>query len=251
MELMEFDFFGLVILILFFIFMIVFSLISRRLPIDLRPMKGFEALGNAVERSVESGDRVHLSLGTGSLIGAESAPGLAGLALLGRVASATRMSDKPVVVTAGDGAMAILAQDSLRSAYQGAGEPRRYQPTAGRVLGLTPFSYAAGLPLVLANEDISVHLLVGSFGTEGALAAHFGDRQQAFVLGGTDDVTSQALLFATAEHPLIGEEIFATGAYLDVGPLHQASLHAQDLLRALIVLVVLAGSLWLTFGGGL
>jgi hypothetical protein len=245
------DILGFFILIIFCILVVIFSLVSSRLPIDLRPMKEFDALRKAVERSVEASERVHLSLGTGSLIGAESAPGLAGLALLSQVASATRMSDKPVVVTAGDGAMAILAQDSLRSAYQRAGEPRRYEATAGRVLGLTPFSYTVGLPPVLTTGQVSVHLLLGSFGTEGALAAHFGDRQQAFVLGGTDDVPSQALLFATAKHQLIGEEIFATGAYLSVGPMYRASLHAQDLLRALIVLAVLAGSLWLTLGGGL
>ncbi len=245
------DVLGFAILIIFSILVIALSQISRRLPIELRSMKAFDELRNAVERSVEAGERVHLSLGTGSLIGAESAPGLAGLALLGQVASATRMSDKPVVVTAGDGAMAILAQDSLRSAYQRAGEARRYEATAGRVLGLTPFSYTVGLPPVLETEQISVHLLLGSFGAEGALAAHFGDRQQAFVLGGTDDVPSQALLFATSKNQLIGEEIFATGAYLSVGPMYRASLHAQDLLRALIVLAVLAGSLWLTLGGGL
>jgi hypothetical protein len=248
---MAFDFLGFAVLILFFVLVVVLSLIKRRLPIELRPMKEFDALRNAVERSVEAGERVHLSLGTGSLIGAESAPGLAGLALLNQVASATRMSDKPVVVTAGDGAMAILAQDSLRSAYQRAGETRRYEATAGRVLGLTPFSYTVGLPTVLETEQVSVHLLLGSFGTEGALAAHFGERQQVFVLGGTDDVPSQALLFTTAKNQLIGEEIFATGAYLSVGPMYRASLHAQDLLRALIVVAVLVGSLWLTLGGGL
>jgi hypothetical protein len=214
-------------------------------------MKGFEELGKAVESSVESGERVHLSVGTGSLIGAESAPGLAGLALLDRVASATTMSDKPVVVSTGDGALAILAQDTLRSAYQRAGESRRFDAMAGRVIGLTPFSYAAALPLLVETEDISVHLLLGSFGAEGALSAHFGERKQAFVFGGTDDVPSQALLYATTDEPLIGEEVFAAGAYLNIGRLHRASLRAQDLLRWAIVIAIAAGTLFITLGGGL
>jgi hypothetical protein len=241
-------FIGLNILIVFAILQIALRFVEARIPLKLRRMKAFEKLGSAVERSVEAGERVHLSLGTGSLIGAESAPGLAGLALLRRVASATTMSDKPVVVSAGDGAMAILAQDTLRSAYQQAGQPRQFAAASGRVLGLTPFSYAAGLPPVLASEDVSVHLLLGSFGAEGALAAHFGNRQQAFVLGGTDDVPSQALLYATTDHPLIGEEAFAAGAYLDIGPFHIASLRAQDVLRMVIIVGILVGTVLMTIG---
>jgi hypothetical protein len=245
------DIMGMIILVFFATLLILFVFLERRWPVRLRRMRSIEELGKALERSVEAGERVHLSLGTGSLIGAESAPGLAGLAILGRVALATTMSDKPVVVTTGDGALGILAQDSLRSAYQRAGEPRRYEATEGRVLGLTPFSYAAGLPPVLATEDVSVHVLLGSFGAEGALAAHFGKRQQAFVFGGTDDVPSQALLYATTDHPLIGEEVFAAGAYLNTGPLHRSSLRAQDMLRTVIILAIVVGTLLLTLGGSL
>ncbi len=240
---------GLIILLVLVALQIGFSYLERRRPTKFRRVKSFEELGKAVERSVEAGERVHLSLGTGSLMGAESAPGLAGLTLLDRVASATTMSDMPVVVTTGDGAMGILAQDTLRSAYQRVGEPRRYEAGAGRVLGLTPFSYASTLSHLLATEDVSVHLLLGSFGAEGALAAHFGDRQEAFVFGGTDDVPSQALLYVTTDDPLIGEEVFAAGAYLDVGTLHRASLRTQDLLRAVIVLVIIIGTLVVTIGG--
>jgi hypothetical protein len=91
-------------------------------------------------------------------------------------------------------------------------------------------------------------MLVGSFGSEVALAADFGERQRAFVLAGTDDIQSQALLYVTAEHPLIGEEVFAGGAYLNVGPLHRASLRAEDLLRTLIVALILIGTVLRTLG---
>jgi hypothetical protein len=40
---------------------------------------------------------------------------------------------------------------------------------------------------------------------------------------------------------LIGEDMFATGAYLGNKPLHRASLQAQDVLRILIVGAILAG----------
>ncbi len=75
------------------------------------------------------------------------------------------------------------------------------------------------------------------------MAADFGERKQTFVLAGTEDIQSQALLYATAEFPLIGEEVFAGGAYLDVGPAHRASLRVQDTVRFVIVGGILVGLL--------
>jgi hypothetical protein len=239
---------GLAVLVLFLALIIFFLILGTRKPVVFRPIRGYEALRSAIERAVEAGERVHLSLGTGSVIGTDSAPAFAGLVLLKSIASTTTLSDKPVVATTGDGAMAILAQDTLRSAYAEAGAGERYQATSGRMIGPTPWSYVANLPILLPSEDISVHVLAGSFGAEGALAADFGERFGCFTLGGTDDAQTQALLYATAEHPLIGEELFAAGAYLDVGPVHKASLRVQDTVRMIVVVGILLGALLSIFG---
>jgi len=42
---------------------------------------------------------------------------------------------------------------------------------------------------------------------------------------------------------LVGEELYAAGAYLQAGPLHTASLRAQDTLRWIIVGIILLGAL--------
>lgn len=242
---------GLGILLLFILLMLAFASLGRRWETTFRKLPGLDALGNAIERAVESGERVHLSLGTGSVSGTDSAPALAGLALLKRIAAITSMSDKPVVATTGDGAMALLAQDSLRTAYGEVGAKDRFEPISGRMLGPTPYSYVATLPVMLDTEDVAVHLMVGSYGAEAGLAADFGERHRAMVLAGTDDVQSQSLLYATAQYPLVGEEVFAAGAYLDVGPLHKASLRTQDVIRYIVVGAILAGVLLHTLGIGL
>jgi hypothetical protein len=245
---MSFHWAGLAIIATFIVLLLIFATLGRRWQPSFRRLPSFEALGASIERAVEAGERVHVSLGTGSVIGPESAPAMAGLVVLSRVATATAMSDRPAVATTADGAMALLAQDTLRTAHARQGASERYEPTSGRLLGATPYSYAAGVPAVLANENVSVQILNGSFGPEGALAADFGERRGALVVGGSDDVHAQALLYATADHPLIGEEIYAGGAYLKAGVFHGASLRAQDVLRVLIVLAILAGTLLSTLG---
>ena len=239
---------GLGVLALFLGLLIFFLILGNRRPAVFRSIRGYEALRSAIERAVEAGERVHLSLGTGSVIGADSAPAFAGLVMLRSLASTTTLSDKPVIATTGDGAMAILAQDTLRSVYAEAGAEERYQPSSGRMIGPTPWSYVANLPILLPSEDISVHVLAGSFGAEGAMAADFGERFGCYTLGGTDDAQTQALLYATAEYPLIGEELFAAGAYLDVSPVHKASLRTQDAVRMVVVGGILLGAILSIFG---
>lgn len=239
---------GFLLLLLFGGLIIGFTFLGDYWPAGLRRLRGYEELGVALERAVEAGERVHLSLGTGTLIGLEGAPALAGLTVLAQIAASTAMSDKPVVVSTGDGVLTALAQDTLHAAYKKVGAESSYHPISSRMLGPTPFSYSAGIPSLLSNEEVSVHVLIGSFGAEGALTIDFGKRSQAFVLAGTDDVQTQALFYGTADYPLIGEELFAGGAYLGVGEIHKASLRAQDIVRILIIVVILFGTLLKTFG---
>jgi hypothetical protein len=239
---------GLFVLIVFIGLMLGFLIFGKRWPVSFRSLKGYEALNIELERAVEAGERVHLSLGTGGVIGSEFAPAMAGLTILARLASSTAMSDKPVIASTSDGAMSILAQDTLASSYRKAGAYASYAFTSGRMIGPTPFSYASAIPNLLDTEEISVHLMSGSFGSEGGLTADFGRREGAFVLAGTDDVQSQALLYATADYPLIGEEVFAGGAYLKMGPIHEASLRTQDVIRFVVIGLILLGTILKTIG---
>ena len=151
-------------------------------------------------------------------------------------------SDKPPVVTSGDAALAVLSRDNLQSAYRAAGRDEQYSPNTGRVAGLTPFSYAAGSLSTLGDEDISSSLLAGSFGVEVGLLTEAIERQDAFTLSAADSLPAQALVYASAKEPLIGEELYAIGAYLESGRIHEMSLYVQDILRWLIVLVLLGGA---------
>jgi len=238
----------ILIFIAFAVLLLGFMYAGSRWPVSIRQLRGFQLLGKEMERAVESGERVHLSLGTGSLLGEESAPALAGLTILARLASSTAMSDKPVIVSTANGALMMLAQGTLATAYRKLGIQSRYDPTSSRMIGPTPFSYASAIPNLLDTEEVSVHILNGSFGSEGALTADFGKREHAYVLAGTDNVQSQALLYATADYPLIGEEVFAGGAYLDHRPVHQASLRAQDVVRIVVIGLMLIGTLLKTIG---
>lgn len=215
----------------------------RRSPAALRPIEAYERLNRAVGLAVENGTRLHISLGRGSLFTARGGSALAGLAMLRRLAERTSASDRPPIVTSGDAALTILSQDTLHSGYRAAGAEEQYRFSTGRLTGLTPYSYAAGTMAVEHDENVSANVIIGDLGAESALIAETSDRENSSLIAASDDLSAQAIFYASAQEPLIGEELFAAGAYVGSGAAHEASLHVQDILRWLIIAAILAGSL--------
>lgn len=205
----------------------------------LRGIPAFQQLRRAIDLAVEDGTRVHISIGRADITGPNNAAALVALSMLHQVTQIAADSDRPPVVTAGDGVLAILAQDTLRGAYRSLGTIENYSPTYGRVAGLTPFSYAAGTFPVIREEHVSANLLLGTFGHEVALISTAAGRRPIVTLGGSDSLPAQAVLFATADEQLIGEEVYAAGAYLGAGPMHIASLRAQDVIRWILAVFII------------
>jgi hypothetical protein len=104
------------------------------------------------------------------------------------------------------------------------------------------FGFAAGAMNIPQNEDVSVNIMMGHFGPEVALLADATERENVTIVGASDNLAGQAVLFANTQDALIGEELFSAGAYLGAGASHVASLTVQDVLRWLIILTLLGGA---------
>lgn len=237
-------FLGLAFVVLFSGLMIGQAVLWRNRPArPLREIQAFSRLRRAVGLAVEAGNRLHISIGRGGLSGMQSSVAFMGLSMLNRIARAASISDRPPVVTSGDGSLSILSQDTLRGAYQALGAEEQYDPTSGRLTGLTPFSYAVGAMPITCDDQISANVLIGHFGSEVALINDAAEQKGSLTVAGTDSLPGQAVLYATAREPLIGEEVFAGGAYLGAGLMHETSLATQDLLRMLLVIFILAAAI--------
>ena len=236
--------FGLIFVLIFLGLIIGFTVMGRRIKaLRLRDIPAFTRLSRAIGLAVEDGTRLHLTIGSGSVTGPESASAFVGLSMLRQVTRITSDSDMPPVATAGDAALSILARDTLESAHLEIEAEDRFDPGSAILTGVTPFSYAAGAIPLLRDENVSSNVLAGSFASEAALITEASDRGSSFSLGGTENISGQSVLYATAQETLIGEELFAGGAYLGAGPVHNASLHAQDVIRLVIIVMILLGAL--------
>ena len=243
------DIIGLVFVIAFCALIILFTIIGRKRPKrNLREIHAFSRVGGAIGKAVEAGKRLHISIGWGKVSGMQGGSGLIGLSVLERISRTASISDRPPIATSGNGSLTIMSQDTLRGTLHDIGADSQYDPDSGRVAGLTPFSYAAGTIPVIFDDQVSTTILIGHFGSEVALITDASERNDALSLAGSDDVSAQAVMYATAEEPLIGEEVFAAGAYLKAGPMHAASLHAQDVFRWVLSAIILIGALLKLFG---
>ena len=235
---------GFIFVLIFFGVMVISMVAGRSRPgVNLRIIPAFSKLRRAIGLAVEQGSRLHISLGRGSVASTDSAAAFVGLSLLERLARSASTGDNPPVATSGEPTLAILSQDTLKKTYHRIGLNEQYDPTAGQLAGMTPFSYAAATLGLAADEKTGANILLGSFGTEVALIADAGERSDNLTLAGTDNLPAQAILYATAHEPLIGEEVYAAGAYVNAGPMHAASLQAQDVLRWLLVAAILIGTI--------
>lgn len=226
----------------------IITLWKRRSPSVVRELPALVRLYRAIGLSVEDGTRLHISLGHGGLLNARGGSALAGLAALRLISERTSVSDNPPVASAGDPTLGLLTQDTLQAGYEAAGVGELYVPTSGRVTGFGPFGFAAGAMPITSNEKISANILLGHFSAEVGLLAEASERDNVTLIGASDDLAGQSILFANSQDALIGEELFAAGAYIGAGPSHMASLTVQDVLRWAIVLVLLVGA-FLKFAG--
>ena len=230
------------VLVVAAVLLIVFTLMRRKSPGVFRKIEAYEQLNRAVGNAVEGGSRLHISIGRGNLFTSRGGSALAGLAMLRRLSERTSQSDHPPIVTSGDASLAILSQDTLQSGYRAAGAEDQYRFTTGRVAGLTPFAFAAGTVPVMSDENISANVVIGDLGVESALLVEAADREGTDLIAASDNLAAQSVFYASSQEPLIGEELFAAGAYVGAGASHEASLQVQDILRWLVIAAILGGA---------
>ena len=235
-------YYGMAILVLAVLLLLGFSFLRRNSSPTLREVPAFTRLIRALGVSVEEGTRLHVSLGRGELLTPLGAASFSGLALLRKLVERTSGSDRPLLVTSGDGVVSLLSQDTLQAGYRAASAEESYTPTMGQLTGLSPFSYAAGVMPLLADENVSATVLLGHFGVEVALLSDAVERNGILAVAASDELSAQALLYASGDEPLVGEELYAAGAYAGSGKAHEASLQTQDVLRWFILIILFVGA---------
>lgn len=219
--------------------------------VHLRPLKPFAALEGRLGQATEDASQMHISLGRASLTSQASPTSIAAIAVLDRLAQDGVANGAPPAVTVGEGSLLLVAQERLNSARQNA--PRGSRLPAGQALFVahetTPFTYAAGVASLMLQERVASAVMVGRFGPEIAVISDAATRKGIDQVIGTDNPTAMALSSAASDNTVLGEELFAAGAYLEGKPDQLAALLTQDILRYVAAAVLLGAAIFRLVAG--
>lgn len=212
-----------------------------RMMFSLRPLPAYHWLGGQVGRAVESGQKLHISLGQAGLVGPATATSVAASQFLTTLAKDSCANNTPPIVTVGNGTLLPLAENQIRNAYAEADRLYQYQPDHVYFVAQTDdnFAFAAGVTSELMQNKVLSHILAGRYGAEIGIIGGAANRQNIEQIIATDDPVALAIGTAVSDKLIIGEELFAAGAYLDKNSSQLASLRLQDMMRWLIALAII------------
>lgn len=216
--------------------------------VSLRPIAGYERMKQAITDAAETGQVIHLAAGTGSLGTAATADTLAGVDAVSALAGRAAAVGVPALVTTPNGPLFPLLQTTTESAYQRAGVLDEFKPTQVRFVGENRLAYGVHIADIFQGEHVGASALIGSLGDETLLIGERGRMADLVQVMGTASPGGLIYAMITANHTIIGEEMYAARAYLAPRPVHLASLFAQDWLRLIIVVAVIIGVVLRTGG---
>ncbi len=101
---------------------------------------------------------------------------------------------------------------------------------------------------MLSRNKVAANIMVGYFWTESAVIAEAGATMGAIQLGGTSNTSQIPYFVAICDYILIGEEVFAAGAYLSKEPQQVGSLRGSDLAKGIAVAAMILTMLLLLVG---
>ncbi len=231
-----------VIVALVFAFTLAGRFVVRRFTVRFRPIAAYDALPNVAADAVESAKRLHFSFGSSTLGDSTTITTLASAEIMYRMAERVAMGRQTPLVTLSNPLTLPLAQDTLRRAYEYRQNMPYYRSNAAAWFpqGSRALTFAAGVAAFAADYDVDSNLVMGKFDYELALIAESALRYDQGLIAHSDRVEGQAIAYAMADQALIGEELYVGPAYLNGTALERGGILAQEVLRWLVILAILA-----------
>ncbi|MCX7804618.1 MAG: hypothetical protein N3A38_05440 [Planctomycetota bacterium] len=212
----------------------------RGVDMYIRRIPGIDAIDEAIGRTVEMGRPIMFTFGlagVGPLF-------FACLGVLTHVARRAARYGTRLFVPQRDVEVMAITQSAVRECYRGEGRLEAYHDEDIRYLSGEQFAFASGYMGLAHREKAAACFLFGSFAAESLILAEAGQQIGAIQVAGTTS-NEQICFFITAcDYTIIGEEVYAAGAYLSRDPVQRGSLRGQDIAKGVLLAVVIVGAVF-------
>ncbi len=214
--------------------------IARRRDMYIRPIAGLRAVDDAIGRATEMGRPILFVAG---LTGVGDIATIAAMLILGHLARRTAAYETPILVPCNDPLVMALQREIVHEAYLEAGKPEAYNPDNIFYVTDSQFGYVAAVDGIMMRQRPAANFYMGFFYAESLILAETGAATGAIQIAGTDADTQLPFFITSCDYTLMGEELYAAGAYLSRDPVLLAQLKGQDIGKLLIGVMLVIGTL--------
>ncbi len=237
---------NLVLLILVTIVFFVAVSHAKRKGLFIRRIAGLDAIDEAIGRATEMGKPIFYVPGIGSM---STISTIASTFILGEVSKKVAQYDSTITVPHYDPIVMTVCKEVVKQAFLEAGRPDSFREDINQFISADQFSYAASVDGMISREKPAACFFIGYFMAESLLLAEVGATTGAIQIAGTDSESQLPFFFTACDYTLIGEELYAAGAYLSKEPMLVSALKAQDFGKLVVMLSVAAGVILVSISG--
>jgi hypothetical protein len=215
---------------------------------SLRSIAGLDAIDEAVGRAIEMGRPINYSTGLAAVDSEKAAETLASMDILGHVSLLCARMDCNLIVTNANPVIHSIASAVVTQSYRAAGAEAKLRPDTVRFLSSDQFAFTADVMGIMHREKVAANVFLGRFGSEALHLAETGSQLGAIQIAGTENMYQLPFFVTACDYTLIGEELYAAGAYLSGDPVRLGSIAGQDIAKMVCMVLLIVGSVLATFG---
>src|SRR6266571_3100895 len=213
--------------------------------IFLRRIPGLDAVEEAVGRATEMGRPILYLTGSDDM---SSLATIAATVILGELAKRVAAYGTELKVPHRDPIVMAICQEVVKESYLAAGRPDAYKEDANFFITSDQFAYTAAVDGIMLREQPAANFFMGAYYAESLLLAEPGAATGAIQIAGTDCDHQLPFFITSCDYTLIGEELYASSAYLSREPVLVGTLRGQDLGKGVFLGAIVVGTLLVTLG---
>jgi hypothetical protein len=238
--------FGLILLIIMFILFLFFMYRASGGNIEkVRKLPPLEAMEDAVGRAIETGRPV---LVTYSFTDDFNAPVMVGLEAVRYVSQLVSEKGGKTLVAVGGARTLPVAIENYRLGCIEGGAPELFDEKNVYFFTNQQWAYASGVIGLMQRERPASCVFIGPFLVEGIHLGIASRRINTIAIGGNNSYSMAAFMFVTMDYVLLGEEMFAAGAYMSQDPVVISGIACEDLVKWFLGIILVIGALTMSLG---
>ncbi len=231
---------------LFLTFILFFIQRAKKgISLFLRKIPGLDAVEEAVGRSTEMGRPILYIPGLSTISDVAT---IASLNILSQVVKKAAEYETNIIIPNRDPVVYLIAREVVKEAYTMAGRPDLFNADSVYYVTDSQFGYASAVCGIMVREKPATNFFLGMFWAESLILAETGATTGAIQIAGTDAVTQLPFFITACDYTLIGEELYAASAYLSREPVLVSTIRAQDMMKAIIWIIIFLGGILSFFG---